>query len=276
MSSAWLTTQAGQGTPFVTSTDGTNDFIVWCAGAGGTQRLNGYNADTGAVIFDGGGANELMTGTRKWNTGIVARGRIYYAADNRVYAFKVPVPALLLSSTVSRKTQGGAGDFDVSLPGVECRSGSANGDYSIVFTFTNDVTGGTASIDSGTGNISGAPVFSGKTATVNLTGVANAQNLTVSMNNVIDQYLQTLPSASATVSLLIGDTNGNGTVSSTDVSQTKSEAGHSVTESNFREDVSADGTITSSDVSLVKAHSGESVSAPARHADKNAGRPLKR
>ena len=47
-------------------------------------------ADTGAVVYAGGGANELMTGTRKWNTGIVARGRIYYPADNKIYAFNLP------------------------------------------------------------------------------------------------------------------------------------------------------------------------------------------
>ena len=38
----------------------------------------------------GGGTNELMTGTRQWNTGIVACGRIYFAADNKVYAFRLP------------------------------------------------------------------------------------------------------------------------------------------------------------------------------------------
>jgi len=32
----------------------------------------------------------LMTGTRQWNTGIAARGRIYFGADNKIYAFKVP------------------------------------------------------------------------------------------------------------------------------------------------------------------------------------------
>ena len=31
-----------------------------------------------------------MTGTRKWNSGIVARGSIYVANDNRVYAFRIP------------------------------------------------------------------------------------------------------------------------------------------------------------------------------------------
>jgi hypothetical protein len=52
--------------------------------------LHGYDGDTGAVIYAGGGPNELMANTRKWNTGIVARGRIYFAADNKVYAFAMP------------------------------------------------------------------------------------------------------------------------------------------------------------------------------------------
>ena len=64
---------------------------MWVVGGtGGDQRLHGYNGDTGAVIYAGGGTNELMTGTRKWNTGIAARGSIYVGADNRVYAFRDP------------------------------------------------------------------------------------------------------------------------------------------------------------------------------------------
>ncbi len=59
-------------------------------GTQGDQRLRGYDADTGQVIYAGGGVNELMSGTRQWNTGIVARGRIYFAADNKVYALKLP------------------------------------------------------------------------------------------------------------------------------------------------------------------------------------------
>ena len=87
---AWTMSQTGLGSAFVTSTDDTNNVIVWVAGGGGDGRLHGYNADTGAVIYAGGGANELMTGARKWNTGIVARGRIYYPADNKMYAFNLP------------------------------------------------------------------------------------------------------------------------------------------------------------------------------------------
>src|SRR4029450_1698454 len=87
---AWNVSQSGQGSPWVTTTDGTNNAIVWVVGAQGDQKLHGYDGDTGAVIFAGGGGNELMTGTRKWNSGVVARGSIYIANDNKVYKFNVP------------------------------------------------------------------------------------------------------------------------------------------------------------------------------------------
>jgi hypothetical protein len=103
---AWSMSQSGLGSVFVTSTDGTNNAIVWVAGGGGDQRLHAYNGDTGAVVYAGGGANEMMTGTRKWNTGIVARGRIYYPADNKIYAFRVPATA---SASAARA---GVADFN--------------------------------------------------------------------------------------------------------------------------------------------------------------------
>ena len=88
--SGWTMSQNGRGSPWVTTTDGTNNVIVWVAGVQGDQRLHGYDGDTGAVIYAGGGTNELMTGTRQWNTGIAARGRIYFGADNKIYAFRLP------------------------------------------------------------------------------------------------------------------------------------------------------------------------------------------
>jgi len=84
---AWSVTQNGQGSPWVTTTDGTNNAIVWVVGAQGDGQLHGYDGDTGAVIYAG---TDVMTGTRKWNSGMVARGSIYVANDNRVYAFRIP------------------------------------------------------------------------------------------------------------------------------------------------------------------------------------------
>ena len=93
ITAVWSVSENGRGSPFVTSTDGTNNVVVWgigSEGAAGDQRLYGFDGDTGTNVFTGGGANELMTGTRRFNTGIVARGRIYVANDNQVYAFNVP------------------------------------------------------------------------------------------------------------------------------------------------------------------------------------------
>ena len=101
IASGWDVTRGagGCGSPFVTSTDGTNNMLVWVVGTedhitAGDQRLHGYDGDTGAVVYDGGGPNDLMAGTHYYSTtGIVARGRIYVAGDNRVYAFAVPSPS---------------------------------------------------------------------------------------------------------------------------------------------------------------------------------------
>jgi PQQ enzyme repeat len=86
----------GCGSPFVTSTDGNINMIVWVVGTedhqtGGDQRLHGYDGETGAVVYGGGGPNELMAGTHYYSTtGIAARARIYVAGDNKVYAFALP------------------------------------------------------------------------------------------------------------------------------------------------------------------------------------------
>ncbi len=93
IATGWSVSSTGRTSPFVTSTDGTSSAIVWAYGNGTNQRLFGFNGETGAVIFAGGGANDTISGTRTFNTGIAARGRIYIAGDNKVYAFSVPTGA---------------------------------------------------------------------------------------------------------------------------------------------------------------------------------------
>jgi outer membrane protein assembly factor BamB len=104
ITSGWNASQSGCGSPFVTSTDGTNNVVVWAVGASGDQKLHGYDGDTGALIFTGGGVNETMAGTHSYNTtGIAARGRIYVSTDNKVYAFVTPgeVPTPTPTPTVT-------------------------------------------------------------------------------------------------------------------------------------------------------------------------------
>jgi len=105
IATGWTKSQSGRGSPFVTTTDGTNNTIVWVVGSEGDQRLHGYDGDTGNEVFNGGGANELMAGNRRFNTAIAARGRIYVAADNKVYAFGLtqttPTPTPTATATAT-------------------------------------------------------------------------------------------------------------------------------------------------------------------------------
>jgi dockerin type I repeat protein len=181
-------------------------------------------------------------------------------------AIQGPMPdtcnPLQLTSAVSRKTHGGAGDFDVDLPltgepGVECRS--SGGDHAFVITFSNPVVSGDASVTSGSGNVAGSPTFSGNTMTVNLTGVTDVQQITVTLSNVTDSFAQVLPDTPVSANMLIGDTNGNKTVNASDVAQTKGQSGLPVTAANFRTDVNASGTITASDIAQAKANAGHTL-----------------
>jgi hypothetical protein len=76
---------------------------------------------------------------------------------------------------------------------------------------------------------------------------------------VTDEFSQVLPSTPVSMNVLIGDVNGNKTVNATDVALVKSQVGHAITGSNFREDVNADGSISSSDVALTKSDVGHGV-----------------
>jgi hypothetical protein len=84
---AWCAAESGRGSPIITTTDGRTDPIVWTVGAEGDNRLHGFRGDTGEVVFSGGGAAEVMSQVRRFQTPIAAGGRLYIAADEHVYAF---------------------------------------------------------------------------------------------------------------------------------------------------------------------------------------------
>ncbi|HEX7839656.1 MAG TPA: hypothetical protein VF469_19405, partial [Kofleriaceae bacterium] len=87
LSLAWCAGTGSAGSPIATTTDGTSNSIVWAIGAEGDQRLHGYDGDTGAIVFAGGGAGDAMTSTSRLITPIVAKGRIFVAANGQLYAF---------------------------------------------------------------------------------------------------------------------------------------------------------------------------------------------
>jgi hypothetical protein len=163
-------------------------------------------------------------------------------------------------SAVSRKVHAVAGTFDVDLlppaSAIECRSGGANGNHTIVVTFPVPVTVSSASVTSGAGSVSNFSV-SGNTVTANLTGVTNAQRIAVTLVNVSDGT--SAGDVMVSMGVLPGDTNADASVNSADIAQTKSQSGKAVGSSNFREDVNTDGSLNSADIALVKSKSGTAL-----------------
>jgi PQQ enzyme repeat len=87
ISTAWCARENGRGSPMVTTTDGHAEAIVWGVGAESSNRLMGFDGDTGQVLFGGGGAAESMSNVRRFSSPIAAKGRIFVASDTAVYAF---------------------------------------------------------------------------------------------------------------------------------------------------------------------------------------------
>ena len=172
-------------------------------------------------------------------------------------------------AAVSRKLHGAAGPFDIPLPltgpiGVECRNGGPTGDYQIVLTFAAPVTvsgNPQAQITSGTGQV-GSGGFSngglvgvdGAIVTVPLTNVANAQRITLTLFGASDGA--NTNNVNLPMSILLGDTNGDGFVNAGDTAQTRGRAGQGTNTTNFRSDVNADGFVNSGDTTVVRARSG--------------------
>jgi hypothetical protein len=224
-------------------------------GAGHQTSTSGRWGDYSALSIDP--ANNLTF----WHT------NEYYSAtssagwNTRIGKFKFLLP-LQLVSAVSRKMHG-VSPFDIDLPltgnpGIECRTGGANGDYQLIFTFVNDLTS-VESVSTSGGSVSSSAI--GPTPnryTVNLTGVPNAQYVTVTLNNVQDSQGST-GDASATMGVLVGDVNANRLVSNTDASSVQSQVAAPVVSSNFRNDVTANGIISGTDRSLTKSQIGTSL-----------------
>jgi hypothetical protein len=171
-------------------------------------------------------------------------------------------PGIQLISVNSIKTHGSAGPFSVNLPvdrsGIECRApgalpGGATGDYQLVFHFANPLSSVSSAVVAGpgSGSISSSSIQGGDYVVV-LSGVTNAQRLTVTLAGVTDSAGNTSPSVAATMGLLLGDVNASARVDAADVSSVRQQTLQTITTSNFRNDLNASGRIDAADVSVAR------------------------
>ena len=234
----------GEGARFLGSTSVTTNNVGHAA----------FSLTLPAVVAAGGSATATAT-------------RLSTGDTSEFSACVVVTQGVQASSVVSRKTHGGAGEFDIDLPltgstGIECRSGGANGDYQVVFAFPTAVTLSGASVTPApghSGNLAGPPIISpdGRTVTLSLTNITDVQTIAMTLSGVNNGT--NTNDVTVHMSLLVGDTNGNGIVNASDISQTKSRSGQAASSTNFRSDVVANGAINASDLALVKSRSGTGI-----------------
>jgi hypothetical protein len=83
----WCANNQGNGSPSITSSDGTNDTMVWTVGAEASNQLHAWDLATGTQVVTG---SDAMASVRHFTTPIFVNGRVFAAGDGRLYAFTVP------------------------------------------------------------------------------------------------------------------------------------------------------------------------------------------
>ncbi len=191
--------------------------------------------------------------------------------QTRIGSFKFPgcvgtTLPVQLNSVVSRKDHGPGNPFDLTLPltgspAVECRSGGASNQHTLVFTFADPLTSVSgASVTNGTGTVSSSAIGADTHQyVVNLENVTDAQVITVTLADVNDDAGHISAAVPISMAVLLGDTTANGTVNSSDIGEAKANSGQPTNADNFKTDVTVNGTVNSSDIGTIKAQSGAAL-----------------
>jgi hypothetical protein len=274
---AYALSNQGGGTPlFPVDQAKTFSYIIGTPAA--NQHLSDGYVEVSLDNFQTAGRATLNANNNTWTASIPGNGgtvcaRQVLAKDlytstwddvqaGPVSCFTIPVP--VPSGVVSRMIHGSAGTFDIDMPlagtrGIECRSGGATNDYTLVFSFPNNLTsvvGATVTNHNptaGTGTVSSSLIGPNPNQyTVNLTNVSNVQYLTVTLNGVLDSTGATGDVTGPQVGILVGDVNASARVDAADVSSVRQQTLQTVTTSNFRNDLNASGRIDAADVSVAR------------------------
>lgn len=164
--------------------------------------------------------------------------------------------------TAASRVAHGNSAFDVALPlkgasGIEGRDLSKG--LSLVLSFDRPISGSSATISAGVATLSGKPAFAGNVMIINLTGVANAQELAVTISGAVGPGGTKAGPLVVRLRTLEGDINADGTVSRQDMNAVISRVGTAVDGATFRSDADANGTVSASDVNRARSQLGKTV-----------------
>jgi hypothetical protein len=115
-------------------------------------------------------------------------------------------------------------------------------------------------VTSGSGIVSAAGLGSAPNEyVIELTGIADAQAVTIALADVGDVLGNTVGNVSVTMAVLLGDSNGDRAVNSGDAVQTRNRSGQAANATNLRSDYNRDGAINSGDAVIVRSRSGQAI-----------------
>lgn len=194
-------------------------------------------------------------------------GHVAYTAtfnsEEDVYYLRVAPPSAGLALVSADSAKGG---FAIDLPltgptGIESRSGGRQGNYTVEFVFNNNLSS-VASVATSCGSVASSAIdgTDPRRFVVNLRAAeCDAQEVTVTLNGITDDQSNTLPSASATVGLLVGDVDADRVVTVADSNLVRGDNGQATNGDNFRGDINANGSIDRNDVKLIRQRIGNSL-----------------
>jgi hypothetical protein len=194
-------------------------------------------------------------------------GELYVASHLNGIIYAIDGPPL--TNVVSRKTHGGAGDFDFELDvsraigdfvSIEPRVGASGGtSHLVVFQFSVPITSaGTPTCVDAIGNSIGTPsaLFSGNEVLVTLDNLPDNQRVKVALANVNGTGIK----VEASLAFLAGDVDRSGAVTSSDILRVKGRLGQPLNvEMNFLYDADLSSAVSSLDVDQVKVNAGLSL-----------------
>jgi len=234
-------------------------YLIYVSENGGPYTLWLDNATFTSAVYDGRpNSSYAFYSIAQDNAGNYEAAPVTADASTATPA-STPVQ---FTAASSRKLHGSASSFDIPLPtsgtpGIECRSGGSAGEYTVVFRFVNPVTRADAAIISGAASFDGGQVgFDPHEYVVNLKGVATGQSVQVTLPGVGDSAGNFSDSPTITMSVLIGDVNGDGAVNSGDAQIARNLSGQLTDVNNLRSDVNTDGRINSGDAIIIRNKSG--------------------